>query len=156
MTVCTIAIPLGLVLIFMTPALIWVIIGVVLCLMELLLPTAFIESAFGVSAFMVALLSFVVTSVNYQIALWMVLSFLTFWALKRFIPNQTAPALREATEARTTTVIAPGQTGRVIYDGNSWQARCQDQDVSIEPNEEVFVVERKGNTLIVIPLSSFQ
>ncbi|MEL7328514.1 MAG: NfeD family protein, partial [Cyanobacteria bacterium J06559_1] len=107
----------------MTPALIWVIIGVVLCLMELLLPTAFIESAFGVSAFMVALLSFVVTSVNYQIALWMVLSFLTFWALKRFIPNQTAPALREATEARTTTVIAPGQTGRVIYDGNSWQAR---------------------------------
>lgn len=140
----------------MNPALIWVIVGVVLCLMELLLPTAFIESAFGVSAFGVAVLSLFVKGVNYQIALWMVLSLFTFWALKRFIPNKTAPALREATEARTTTEILPGQTGRVIYDGNSWQARCEDHQVSIPSNQEVFVVERKGNTLIVIPLSSFQ
>ncbi|MEL6938419.1 MAG: NfeD family protein [Cyanobacteria bacterium J06598_1] len=140
----------------MTPALIWVIVGVVLCLMELVLPTAFIESAFGVSAFAVALLSFVIPGVNYQIALWMVLSLLVFWALKRFIPNNTAHSLREATEARTTTPILPGQTGRVIYDGNSWQARCQDNGASIPTDEEVFVVERKGNTLIVIPLSSFQ
>ncbi|MGB3300230.1 MAG: NfeD family protein [Phormidesmis sp.] len=140
----------------MTPALIWVIIGVVLCLMELLLPTAFVESALGVSAFLVALLSVVVPSVNYQIALWVLFSLLLFWALKRFVPNRTAPALREATEARTTTAIAPGQIGRVIYEGNSWQARCSDDQVSIEPNQEVFVVERKGNTLVVIPLSSFQ
>ncbi|MEO1620942.1 MAG: NfeD family protein [Cyanobacteria bacterium J06632_3] len=140
----------------MSPALLWVIIGVVLCLMELLLPTAFIESAFGVSAFAVALLSFVVPGLNAQIALWMVLSLLTFWLLKRFIPNKTAPALREATEARTTTAILPGQVGRVIYEGNSWQARCEDGEVSIEPDQEVFVVERKGNTLIVIPLSTFQ
>lgn len=140
----------------MNPALIWVIVGVVLCLMELLLPTAFIESAFGVSAFAVAVLSLFITGVNYQIALWMVLSLVTFWALKRFIPNHTAPALREATEARTTTEILPGQTGRVIYDGNSWQARCEDHQVSIPSDQEVFVVERKGNTLIVIPLSSFQ
>lgn len=140
----------------MNPAFIWVIVGVVLCLMELLLPTAFIESAFGVSAFGVAVLSLFIKGVNYQIALWMVLSLLTFWALKRFIPNKTAPALREATEARTTTEILPGQTGRVIYDGNSWQARCQDNQISIPSNQEVFVVERKGNTLIVIPLSSFQ
>ncbi|MGD1899204.1 MAG: NfeD family protein [Phormidesmis sp.] len=140
----------------MTPALIWVIVGVVLCLMELLLPTAFIESAFGISAFAVAILSFVVKGTNYQIALWMVLSLLVFWALKRFIPNHTAPTLKEATEARTTTAILPGQTGRVIYDGNSWQARCEDHEVSIPSDQEVFVVERKGNTLIVIPLSSFQ
>ncbi|NJM99215.1 MAG: NfeD family protein [Phormidesmis sp. RL_2_1] len=140
----------------MNAALIWIIIGVVLCLMELLLPTAFIESALGFSAFMVALLTFVVPNPNYQIALWMLLSGVVFWALKRFIPNRTSPALREATEARTTTLIPPGQPGRVIYEGNSWQARCEDDKVSIEPNQEVFVVSRKGNTLIVIPLSSFQ
>lgn len=134
----------------------WVIIGAVLCLMELLLPTAFIESALGVSAFAVALLSLVVPSLNYQIALWMLISLFTFWALKRFIPNRTAPALREATEARTTTAIPAGQAGRVMYEGNSWQARCNDDQVSIGPDQEVFVVERKGNTLIVIPLSSFQ
>jgi len=131
-------------------------IGIVLCLMELLLPTAFIESALGVSAFIVALLTFVVPGVNYQIALWMVLSALTFWALKRFIPNRTAPALREATEARTITEIAPGKIGRVIYEGNSWQARCSDDNAAVEPDQEVFVIERKGNTLIVMPLSSFQ
>jgi len=124
--------------------------------MELLLPTAFIESAFGVSAFAVALLSLIVPSASVQIALWMVLSLLTFWALKRFIPNHTAPALREATEARTTTEILPGQSGRVIYEGNSWQARCEDHQVAIPSDQEVFVVERKGNTLIIIPLSSFQ
>lgn len=142
----------------MPPAFIWVIIGVVLCLMELLLPTAFIESAFGVSAFAIAFLILLMPglSANLQIVLWMVLSFLAFWALKRFIPNHTAPSLRQATEARTTTEILPGQAGRVIYEGNSWQARCEDHEVSIPSNQEVFVVERKGNTLIVIPLSSFQ
>ncbi len=140
----------------MNNASIWVTIGVVLCAMELLIPTAFIESALGVSAFVVALLSLVVPGWNYQIALWMVISLLLFWALKRFVPNRTAPTLREATEARTTTAIAPGQTGRVIYEGNSWQARCEDNRTSIEPNQEVFVVERKGNTLIVVPLSTFQ
>lgn len=140
----------------MTPAFVWVIIGVVLCLMELLVPTAFLESALGLSAFAVALLSFVVPNVNYQVLLWMLLSFLVFWALKRFIPNKTAPALQEATEARTTTEIAPGQIGRVIYEGNSWQAKCSDENASVGPNQEVFVIERKGNTLIVMPLSTFQ
>lgn len=140
----------------MNPALIWVTLGVVLCLMELLVPTAFLESALGLSAFAVALLTPVVTAPNYQVLLWVVLSFLMFWALKRFIPNRTAPALREATEARTTTAIAPGQKGRVMYEGNSWQARCNDDQVSIPPNQEVFVIERKGNTLIVMPLSAFQ
>ena len=140
----------------MSAALVWVIVGVVLCLMELVLPTAFIESALGVSAFVVALLTWVVPNPNLQIVLWMLISMLMFWALKRFIPNRTAPALKEATEARTTTVISPGQVGRVIYEGNSWQARCSDDQLSIEPNQEVFVVERKGNTLIVLPLSTFQ
>lgn len=142
----------------MTPALVWVMIGVVLCLMELLIPTAFLESALGLSALAVALIAFLVipTNINYQILLWMLLSFLIFWALKRFIPNKTAPALREATEARTTTEIAPGQIGRVIYEGNSWQAKCSDANASVGPDQEVFVIERKGNTLIVMPLSTFQ
>ncbi len=140
----------------MNAALLWVIIGAVLCVMELLLPTAFIESALGVSAFIVALLTLVVPSVSYQIALWAVFSALILWALKRFIPNRTAYTLREATEARTTTAIMPGQVGRVIYEGNSWQARCNDDQAFIGPGQEVFVVERKGNTLIVIPLNVLQ
>ncbi|MBE9064649.1 NfeD family protein [cf. Phormidesmis sp. LEGE 11477] len=140
----------------MNPPLTWLIIGIGFCLMEALIPSAFLESALGVSAFGVALLSLFVPGVNYQIVLWMLLSALIFWALKRFVPNRTAPALRRATEARTTTAIQPGKIGRVIYEGNSWQARCEDRQVSIEPDQEVFVLERKGNTLIVMPLSVFQ
>ena len=138
----------------MSPALVWVAVGVVLCLMELMIPTAFIESALGVSAFIVALLSFVVPSVNYQIALWVLISLGMFALFKRLVPKRTAPALRESTEARTTTAIAPGETGRVIYEGNSWQARCEDNQVAIAPGKEVFVIGRKGNTLLVIPLEN--
>ncbi len=140
----------------MNPAVIWITIGVVFCTMEVLMPTAFLESAFGISAFGVALLSLVVRGLNYQIVLWMMLSALIFWGLKRFVPNPTAPALRQTTEARTTTAIQPGKIGRVIYEGISWQARCEDRKVSIGPDQEVFVLERKGNTLIVVPLSIFQ
>lgn len=139
----------------MNPALIWIVIGVIFCMMEVLVPSAFLESAFGVSAFCVALLSLIVPSLNYQIVLWMLLSALTFWSLKRFVPNKTSPALRRATEARTTTAIQPGKVGRVIYEGTSWQARCEDRQTTIGPDQEVFVLERKGNTLIVIPLSVF-
>jgi membrane protein implicated in regulation of membrane protease activity len=140
----------------MNPALIWIVVGVIFCLMEVLIPSAFLESAFGISAFGVALLSLAVPGLNYQIVLWMLLSALTFWGFKRFVPNPTAPALRQATEARTTTAIPPGKIGRVIYEGNSWQARCEDRKAAIGPDQEVFVLERKGNTLIVIPLSVFQ
>ncbi|WP_439648944.1 NfeD family protein [Leptolyngbya ohadii] len=47
----------------------------------------------------------------------------------------------------------PGQTGRVIYEGNSWQARCEDEGMTIAPNQRVYVVDRRGTTLIVIPES---
>lgn len=139
----------------MNSALIWMIIGIVFCLMEALVPTAFLESALGISAFFVAILSLFVSGLSYQIVLWMLLSALIFWGLKRLVPNRTHSALQPATEARTTTAIQPGEIGRVIYEGNSWQARCEDRQTSIGPDQEVFVLERKGNTLIVVPLSVF-
>ncbi|MEL6138183.1 MAG: NfeD family protein [Cyanobacteria bacterium J06626_23] len=132
----------------------WIIVGVTLCLMELMIPTAFIESALGVSAFLTALLSLLITDFSYQVALWMGLSLLTFWALKRFIPSKTAPTLQESTSARTLTSIPPGQPGRVMYEGSSWQARCSDEGIAIAPDQAVFVVGRQGNTLIILPEST--
>lgn len=137
----------------MSLTLLWVIIGVALCLMELLVPTAFLESALGVSALAVALLSGVVTQLSLQIGLWMLFSLLTFWLLHRFVPKHTPPTLLDATEARTLTAIAPGQTGRVIYEGNSWPARCEDEGLAIAADQLVFVVQRHGNTLFVLPQS---
>ncbi|MEL6248580.1 MAG: NfeD family protein [Cyanobacteria bacterium J06648_16] len=132
----------------------WIIVGVTLCLMELMIPTAFIESALGVSAFLTALLSLLIADFSYQVALWMGLSLLTFWALKRFIPSKTAPTLQESTSARTLTSIPPGQPGRVMYEGSSWQARCSDEGIAIAPDQAVFVVGRQGNTLIILPEST--
>jgi membrane protein implicated in regulation of membrane protease activity len=134
----------------------WVIVGVLLCLMELILPTAFIESALGVSAFVVALLSLIIRSFSWQVALWMVFSLLAFWALRRFVPNKTPPALMDSTEARTLTAIPPGRSGRVMYEGNSWQACCSDTQLAIAADQPVIVIGRQGNTLIVLPESTLQ
>ena len=48
----------------MNYVLFWVILGVVLCLMELFLPTAFVEFALGLSAFVVALVALVLPWFN--------------------------------------------------------------------------------------------
>ena len=134
----------------------WILLGVALCAMELMIPTAFLESALGVSAIVVGLLVMVlpVVTLNWQVALWMVLSLLLFWALRRFAPTRQPPALMDATEARTITSIPPGESGRVMYEGNSWPACCSDRELAIATNQTVIVVGRKGNTLLVMPESA--
>ena len=140
----------------MNYALFWLILGTVLCLMELFIPTAFVESTLGVSALIVALVALVVPLFNLQAVLWMVLSLVFIFFLKRFVPQRTPPILLDATEARTLTAIAPGEAGRVISEGNSWQARCDDEGLTIGVNQTVVVVRRKGNTLYVMPESEIK
>ncbi|MGD1856183.1 MAG: NfeD family protein [Leptolyngbyaceae cyanobacterium] len=137
----------------MNLAIFWILLGVALCVMELMIPTAFLESALGVSAIAVGLLAIAlpVMTFNWQVALWMVLSLLLFWALRRFAPRRQPPALMDATEAKTITSIPPGQSGRVMYEGNSWPACCSDQELAIATDQTVIVVGRRGNTLIVMP-----
>lgn len=131
----------------------WAILGAVFCFMELFLPTGFVESTLGLSAFVVALVALVVPSFTLQIVLWVALSLVFIFLLRRFVPQRTPYSLQESTEARTLTAIAPGQTGRVIYEGNSWQARCDDETITVGADQPVVVVRRKGNTLFVMPES---
>lgn len=139
----------------MSLAIFWILLGVALCVMELMIPTAFLESALGVSAIAVGVLVMLLPiAFSWQVALWMVLSMLMFWALRRFSPRRQPPALMDSTEARTITSIPAGQSGRVIYEGNSWPACCSDRDVAIATNQTVIVVGRQGNTLIVMPESA--
>ena len=140
----------------MSLPLFWLIVGAVLCLMELFLPTAFVEATLGISALIVSAIALVLPQFSLQIGLWMVLSVVVTWGLKRFVPKRTPYALAESTEARTLTAISPGKTGRVIYEGNSWQARCEDLDALIAADESVIVVGRKGNTLLVMPEQSIR
>jgi membrane protein implicated in regulation of membrane protease activity len=132
---------------------IWLIAGILLCLLELLLPTAFSEFMMGISAIIVALVAQVVPNFGVQVGLWLVLSVILIALVRRFMPSRPTESIEDAKEAQTLTEIPPGATGRVLYEGNSWQARCGDHELAIAPNERVYVIARKGTTLIVIPES---
>ncbi|MDX2100886.1 MAG: NfeD family protein [Leptolyngbyaceae cyanobacterium bins.59] len=131
--------------------LIWLVAGAILCASELVLPTAFIAFVMGISALAVALFSLVVPYLGLQVLVWMILSLGLFFLSRRFIRPPKAARNIDAVEAKTLTAILPGATGRVLYEGNSWQARCDDEHLAIEPNQRVYVVGRKGTTLLVLP-----
>lgn len=134
----------------MNSTVLWLIAGAILCFLEVITPTAFVEMAMGISAFMVALLSQVLPHLGLQVVLWMVFSLLLVILTRRWLPKRSHYAIRDATEAQTLTEIAPGKNGRVIFEGNSWQARSE-SDRPILPDRKVLVVGREGNTLLVIP-----
>lgn len=129
----------------------WLIAGLILCVMELVLPTAFVELTMGISAVIVACVAWFVPSLIVQVALWLLLSIGLAVMLRRLLPKRTTPIIEDAKNAKTLTAIPPGQTGRVIYEGNSWQARCEDEQLAIAANQRVYVVGRRGTTLIVLP-----
>lgn len=112
----------------------------------------------GISAILVALLTFVFPAISFgaQVGIWLVLSVVLTVLSRRIVPKAKSYMLEDAREAQTLTEIQPGQSGRVLYEGNSWAARCEDDEVAIEPNQKVYVLERRGNTLIVMPESSIR
>jgi membrane protein implicated in regulation of membrane protease activity len=131
---------------------IWFGLGIALCVAELIFPTAFVELMMGFSALIVALIALVVPSFLVQALLWLVISIVLVWLSRRFLPQpRSHRILQESVEAKTLTAILPGEKGRVIYDGNSWQARCEDAQLEIAANERVYVVRREGTTLVVLP-----
>lgn len=138
---------------FVTDTNVWLLVGLVLCGVELLVPTAFVIFMMGVSALLVGMVSLLVPQVSLQVALWMVFSLLSVYATQRLLPKKTAKSLESATEAETLSEIPPGKAGRALYEGNSWRAVCSDETISIAAGEKVYVVRREGNTIVVLPLS---
>lgn len=129
----------------------WLIAGIALCIMEFTIPTAFVEFVMGLSAIAVGLIALVLPNFGLQIAIWMALSLLFTFVSRRFVPKAGRSFVESATDAKTLTAIAPGEVGRVLYEGCSWQARCHDDDEAIAADEAVLVVSRRGNTLVVMP-----
>ena len=93
----------------LTPTILWLLAGAVLCLMELFFPTAFVEFTMGLSAFAVALVSLTGLNMSLQIGLWMVLSLVLVVLSRRLLPNRKVPTIEDAKEAETLTEILPGQ-----------------------------------------------
>lgn len=135
-----------------TYTLVWLIAGAVLCLLELFLPTAFVAFMMGISALIVALVSVLIPQLSLQVILWLGLSTSFILLSRRFVPKaKKSRSIQDAVIAETLTAIAPGKEGRVIYEGNSWRARCEDKENAIAPSEKVYVVRREGTLLIVLP-----
>jgi membrane protein implicated in regulation of membrane protease activity len=132
--------------------LIWLLAGSGLCLLELFFPSAFVAFMMGISAFIVALLSLFGISLWLQVAIWILLSTLLVLLSRRFLqPRQRKSKIQDAIIGETLTEIPAGKTGRVLYEGNSWRARCDDDKLDIAPHQRVYVVRREGTTLIVMP-----
>jgi len=124
-------------------------------MMEAVLPTAFVELTLGISAILVGLLALLIPNLGLQIALWMVFSVVLLIGFRRLFPQKTPRMLEDSREATTLTEILPGQKGRVLYEGNSWQALLE-ADRAIAPNQPVVVVGRRGTTLLVVPLQQLE
>jgi len=136
----------------LSPSMLWLLAGSILCLLELFLPTALVAFLMGISAFVVAVVAWILpTAFPLQVVLWLLLSTALVFLSRRFLPHPRASKNLDAMEAQTLTEIAVGQTGRVLYEGNSWRARCEDHTEAIAPNQKVYVVRREGTTLIVVP-----
>jgi membrane protein implicated in regulation of membrane protease activity len=119
--------------------------------MELIFPTAFVSLVMGISALIVAAIALWIPSLSFHLFLWMVLSVGLILVSRRLLPRTPVPTLKDPIEARTLTPIVPDRGGRVLYEGNSWQARCDNEDVTIPAGQRVYVVARRGTTLIVVP-----
>ncbi len=136
-----------------SPALLWLIAGAILCFSEAIFPVAFVAFMMGISAMVVAAIALVIPSFPIQVILWLSFSTLSIVGSRRFVPKQKTlnSTVGDAQEGETLTEIAPGKTGRVLYEGNSWQAICADDKIAILPHQKVYIVTRKGNTLVVLP-----
>lgn len=135
-----------------SPSLFWLVVGGILCLVELVVPTAFTASMMGVSALLVALVALILPKqLALQVALWLGLAVTFVYLTHRFLPKRKVSSVENAIEAQTLTQILPGECGRVLYEGSSWRARCEDERLAIPVSQKVYIVGREGTTLIVMP-----
>ena len=136
-----------------SPTLIWLLVGVVLCAIETVIPTSFISLVMGLSALAVAPTTSSLSG-GMQVALWTVLSLLLFALSRTFVKAIPPSRSFDAVLGETITEIVPGETGRVSYEGQSWLAQCDDPTVAIAAQQPVRILSRQGTMLIVTELIS--
>jgi membrane protein implicated in regulation of membrane protease activity len=138
-----------------SPTLAWFIVGILLIILELLvpLPTMLAAAALGLGALIVSGVMYLIpVHISVGFFIWVLTSAFFVWYSRRFIPKGNWN-LKDADEGITLTEIPAGETGRVKYEGNSWKAKCEDVKVAIAASEIVYVMRKQGTTLIVVPKS---
>jgi membrane protein implicated in regulation of membrane protease activity len=138
-----------------SPSGLWLIVGAGLCLFELFVPTAFTAVCMGMSALLVSLVAVVLPSaLGLQIFVWILATCGSIAIGYQLNKQRTSSKIRLSTEAEALTAMMPNQSGRVLYEGSSWRARCVDGAEPIAPQDKLYVVGREGNLLIVMPIDS--
>ncbi|MBE9043816.1 NfeD family protein [Pleurocapsales cyanobacterium LEGE 10410] len=134
------------------PTFFWVVVGGILCSMEFVFPTAFVSFMMGIAALLVAVVALFLPQYTLLMGLWLILSTgLIILSRRLFTPKRRVSITGDDLEATAVGGIPAGSVGRVLYEGNSWRAKCADETRDIAPNEPVYVVRKQGNTLIVLP-----
>lgn len=137
------------------PALYWLIIGVMLFLLELVLP-GFVLFFFAAAALVTALVAWLVptTSIAMQLGLFIVASLAALFSLRGFIQKRffasaptkdgedvDAPQVVPGDRGVVCNTIAPPTEGRIKYSGSTWRATA---DERIEEGEIIAVIRQKG------------
>jgi len=138
----------------------WLVFGMVLIMVELIVPS-FTILWFGLGAFVVALLLWVVPdmAMSWQLFFWSIASvvFTAFWFLffkPRMVDKTSAGISLEAVLGESGLVIKrPEARNRGIVKfttpllgAEQWQFICKD---NVEPGDRVAVIDVSGNTLVV-------
>ena len=144
---------------FLTAAVIWIIIGFVLFLLEFVIP-GLILFFFAVGAWIVAILClFLDMSINAQLIIFLVSSVASILllrkALSRILLKRKHPSELLEDEflgkiAKAETDISPGNNGKIDFKGTTWQAASED---TIEKGDNVIIV---GNESILLHVKSIK
>jgi len=137
--------------IFSRPEVIWFIVGLVLFLLELVLP-GFVIFFFGVGAWATALLCLVANpGINIQVVVFAITSVLSLLALRKMIQkkffyrdNDLSERVEDeftGKEAVAITDMEPSRLGKVDFKGTTWQAESD----SPVKNGQIVIIKKKEN-----------
>lgn len=144
--------------IFSKPELVWFIIGLVLFLLELVLP-GFVIFFFGVGAWVTALLCLIANpGINLQAIVFAVTSILSLVLLRKMIQKRFFYSKDELSkdvedeftgrEAVATMDFKPGHTGKVEFKGTTWKAESTE---SIVKGQTVIIKSKENFKLFIEP-----
>lgn len=140
------------------PELIWFIIGLVLFLLELVLP-GFVIFFFGVGAWITALLCLIAEpGINLQAIVFAATSVLSLVLLRKMIQKRFFYSREELSkevedeftgrEAVALEDIIPGKNGKVEFKGTSWKAESES---AISKGQTVIIKNKENFKLFVEP-----
>lgn len=146
---------------FTTPALFWFLSGVVLFILEMVVP-GFVLFFFGVGAWITALLSWLLPiGINSQILIFTVSSVIALLALRRLVKksfigdstneNEEDSLAEKGSHVEIIQDIIPPAEGKVRYSGTTWRATA---DRAMKSGDLAEIVEQQGLLIKVKPVTN--